>query len=313
MGVAGLLRRGEPVPTERRHVRTDLAVEAKDALGGQLPGVDTVEETREEGVAITRVGVTPEGAEHLGKAPGRYVTIGSRRLRQHDPEHATLVGRILRDELQKFFQPRPESVLVVGLGNWHATADALGPKVVARVLVTRHLRSLLPEAERAGLSAVAAFSPGVLGITGVETAEVVEGLVDRIGPDLVVAVDALAALDVARILTTIQITDTGISPGSGVGARRPSLTRERLGCGVVAIGVPTVVHATTIAEEAISRLTEEDLGDAERARLAEMFGELVVTPKEIDRQVADLSRLIAGALNSALHPEVDLGEWSLFA
>jgi spore protease len=307
------------VGDEAQLARTDLAVEAKAVLdaGEGLPGVEETVEEPSEGVHVSRVAVTsPEGARALRKPEGRYVTVTAPGLRRHDPEHAARVGRVLTREIALLLPGRPRSVLVVGLGNWHATADALGPKVVGRLLVTRHLHEVLPEAELRGLGSVAAFSPGVLGLTGVETAEVVLGLCDRIRPELVIAVDALAALDVGRILTTVQLTDTGIAPGSGVGSRRRAIAPSTLGCGVLAIGVPTVVHAATIAEAALERVLGEEgrkaLGAA-RPTLAEVFGDLVVTPKEIDRQVEDLARLVAGALNAALHPEVDLGEYALFA
>lgn len=311
-----------------RSVRTDLAVEAHEPWKGRrLPGVRFDEQRLEDDILVSRVHITDErGAEILGKPPGTYVTLESVRLRQHDREHAMAVGKTLSLELERMVERfRPACVLVAGLGNWHATPDALGPKVVSRVLVTRHLQGSLPDHLRGRLRSVAAVAPGVLGTTGVETSEIVRGMVERIHPDLVVAIDALAAANVERILTTIQVADTGIHPGSGVGNHRMALTEETLGCPVIAVGVPTVVHATTIAHAAMEALLAqmqheekaERMDEAEREALLERalrpsFGGLMVTPKEIDIQVEDLSRLIAGAINTSLHPGVDLGEFSLY-
>jgi spore protease len=313
------------------NVRTDLALEAHEAYGAKPPrGVRVTEERPEEGILVTRVHVlSAEGAKALGKPEGHYVTIESRRLRHHDREHAMVVGKVLSRELEAMVRSsQPETVLVVGLGNWNATPDSLGPKVVGRVLVTRHLQGVLPDDLKGRLRSVAALAPGVLGLTGVETSEIVRGMVERVEPGLVVAIDALAAAHIERILTTIQVADTGIHPGSGVGNHRSGLTEETLGCPVIAVGVPTVVHATTIAEAALDALVRtlnrDPAGELARAlddldrdevlqrSLTSSLGELMVTPKEIDVQVEDLSRLIAGAVNTCLHPGIDLGEFSLY-
>lgn len=312
-------------------LRTDLAMEAHEALGKvAIPGVEAEEFVAEEDIRISRVAVTnDEGARRLGKPVGRYVTVESKRLRGHDPEHAQKVGAAVSKELAGFLEPEDDPVLVVGLGNWNATPDALGPKVIDRILVTRHMKHALEPDGEVGLRTVAAVAPGVLGLTGVESLEMVEGLAEVVKPHLVVAIDALAAAHVERIGCTIQISDTGIHPGSGVGNRRGGLTRETLGRRVVAIGVPTVVHAMTVAKQALKALAER-LGDDVRAGggdgspaadddarfeevLGPTLGELVVTPKEIDIMVHDLTRIMAGAINTALHPDVDIGEFALFA
>ncbi len=314
------------------NVRTDLAMEAHEALGKvDIPGVRVEEETPAEDIRVSRVEIAgEEGARRLGKPLGRYVTVESQRLREHDPEHAQRVGEVVSTELAGFLKPGDDPVLVVGLGNWNATPDALGPKVIDRVLVTRHLKETLEPEVRAGLRTVSAVAPGVLGLTGIESLEMVEGLSRQVEPRLVIAIDALAAAHVERIGATIQISDTGIHPGSGVGNRRGGLTFETLGRRVIAIGVPTVVHAMTVAKQALKTLAErlgDDVswrdierslgGDYDDARFEEVLGPalgaLVVTPKEIDIMIHDLTRIMAGAINTALHPDIDLGEFALFS
>lgn len=312
------------------NVRTDLALEAHEAFGGRaVPGVEVEEERGEDDIAVTRVSVTnEEGARQLGKPQGHYVTVESRNLRHHDPDHARKVGEVVSREIRAFLGEGESDILVVGLGNWNATPDALGPRVVGQVLVTRHLKRVLGEATDEGFRTVSALAPGVLGITGIETFEIVQGVVDRTHPDVVTAVDSLAASNIDRIGTTVQISDTGIHPGSGVGNRRGGLTRETLGARVLAIGVPTVVHAVTLARTALTalrphlgpapafdglldRLSEDK--DFLRDALGESFTSLVVTPKEIDVMMRDLSHIVAGALNTAFHEGVDLGEFALYA
>lgn len=313
-------------------VRTDLAMEAHEALGKvDIPGVAVEDAAAGEDIRINRVEITSEeGVKRLGKPIGRYVTVESQRLREHDPEHAQRVGEAVSKELASFLGPGDDPVLVVGLGNWNATPDALGPKVIDRILVTRHLKGTLePDVDR-GLRTVSAMAPGVLGLTGIESLEMVEGLARQVKPNLVVAIDALAAAHVERIGATIQISDTGIHPGSGVGNRRSGLTQETLGRRVLAIGVPTVVHAMTVAKQALKTLAERLGGDVNwrdiekslggdydddrfEEALGPALGSLVVTPKEIDIMIHDLTRIMAGAINTALHPDVDLGEFALFA
>ncbi|HCC32810.1 MAG TPA: GPR endopeptidase, partial [Clostridiales bacterium] len=206
--------------------------------------------------------------------------------------------------------------------NWQVTPDSLGPRVVGQLLVTRHLQQSAPPELMGGLRAVCAVAPGVLGLTGIETGEILRGVVDRVRPKMVLAVDSLAARKVGRIMTTVQIADTGIHPGSGVGNRRLGITEETLGVPVVAIGVPTVVHAGVIAgdllEELVGQLEQdirfrESLGqiaESVRGWLSERgssgnMRELVVTPKQIDGMIRQVARVVAGGLNLALHPGID--------
>ncbi|HEY8415123.1 MAG TPA: GPR endopeptidase [Thermaerobacter sp.] len=303
-------------------MRTDLALEALGGAG-QVPGVH-IEEERGDGYTVTRVAVLDqEAAGRLGKPPGRYVTIEAPGFRTRDRGLQERISNALARELAAMLPSEAAaSFFVVGLGNWNATPDALGPEVVHRLLVTRHLKDYVPPDLRGGLRSVAALAPGVLGLTGIETGDIIRGIVQQIRPDMVIAVDALAARNVDRIMTTIQIADTGIHPGSGVGNHRAAVTQETLGIPVVAIGVPTVVHAQTIAYDTLDALarTLQDRSELFRALgqipeqekrrligevLTPAVGDLMVTPKEIDVFVEEMATVVAGGLNAALHPGID--------
>lgn len=207
--------------------------------------------------------------------------------------------------------PDEGEVLVVGLGNRYMTADALGSRTVERIFVTRHL-------EQKGvrrLRSVSAMAPGVLGITGVETAEMVHGVVERTKPMAVIAVDALAAMDTDRICTTIQVANTGIQPGSGVGNHRAGLTLETLGIPVIAVGIPMVVHASVIVRDALKQILRRDSEEEQAELMAEqltrnLLGEMVVTPRNIDELVLHLADTLALAINAALQSEFTLDELS---
>lgn len=251
---------------EEYSVRTDLALEAHElATGGRLdlavPGVRTEREEHPFGYVVRVDVLTEEGGRIIGKLPGRYVTLHIPELRTRWREFSGEVAPVLAEEIEAFLtrlEVRPgEPVLVVGLGNWNATPDNVGPLTVSKVLVTRHLHEyrVLSEELLGRMRPVAALSPGVLGLTGVETAEVVRGVVDAIRPAAVICIDALASKSVDRIGTTVQIADVGINPGSGVGNKRMGLTRETLGVPVLALGVPTVIYATTIVSDALDALS----------------------------------------------------------
>lgn len=305
--------------------RTDLALEAHGYYSrrtGGIPGVDVRQEKQGE-VSISRVRVlTPEAGQAIGKPPGNYITIEARGLRQRSETLKEQVARSVAAELGPLLNLGDDShVLVVGLGNARATPDALGPKVVEELMVTRHLPDYVPEDLRGGLRPVSALAPGVLGTTGIETVEIIEGVAARVRPDVIVAIDALASRSIERILTTIQIADTGLNPGGGVGNRRRPLNRETLGIPVIAIGVPTVVHAVTIALDTIEllvqrlrtshpfysyldRLDGNEKHDLVQEVLAPYVGDLMVTPKEIDMLVDDLAQVLAGGINAACHPRL---------
>lgn len=294
--------------------RTDLAVE-RAALAaqraGQIPGMNVSEESL-DGIKITRVHVvTPEAAAHVGKPPGRYFTLECPALRYRNRVTLRKVGDLISRELTVLAGlPRRGDVLIVGLGNWQATPDALGPKVISQLMVTRHIRDYIPAELGGRLYPVAAFSPGVLGITGMETLDIVKGIVNQIHPELVITVDALAARSPSRLVTTIQIADSGIQPGSGVGNRRPGINQETLGIPVVAIGVPTVVSGAAIAADVMeayfarynpqARATLDSVQDF----LTQDLAELMVTTKDIDVHIHEMSKLLAGALNRATQPAI---------
>ncbi|HEY8345880.1 MAG TPA: GPR endopeptidase [Symbiobacteriaceae bacterium] len=303
---------------------TDLALEATAAARGdahtEIPGVRMTEHKYEEATVSWVEVFSPEGARAIGKPMGNYVTIDAPRLRERDPDVQEAVGKVLVEQLASLLHLTPESsVLVVGLGNWNATPDALGPRVVEKLLVTRHLQAVLPPEVARGLRSVAAIAPGVLGITGIETAEVIHGIVERTRPDVVICVDSLAAGAVERLGTTIQLSDAGIHPGSGIGNQRKALNQETLGCPVVAVGVPTVVRATNIIHEAMERMAAHFAGrkplmqfltspEEHREMVAEILsptvGALVVTPKEIDEMIDNLAKVVAGSLNAVLHTSI---------
>jgi spore protease len=303
---------------------TDLVVEQSAVVRGdahtEIPGVRMTEEKHDQ-VTVTWVEVlSPEGEQRIGKPVGNYVTIDCPDMRRRNRDLQEQVGKVLVEQLAKLLNLGPNSnALVVGLGNWNATPDALGPRVTAKLLVTRHLRDFVPADIAGGLRGVAAISPGVLGITGVETAEIISGIVERIKPDVVICIDALAARSVERIGTTVQIADTGINPGSGIGNQRKGLNQNTLGVPVIAMGVPTVVHAANIVYDSIEALASQFQGQKpffqlfnspeERRKmvsgvLSPAVGELVVTPKEIDDMIDDMSKVIAGSLNAVLHTSV---------
>lgn len=324
-----------------RNIRTDLAIEEHELIKEQElnqsgeeyrnpPGVE-VENAGTEDIKITRVRVTsPTGEASIGKPMGNYITLEVPRLRHNDQELYEETCKALAKELVPILKLKDNStVLVVGLGNWNVTPDALGPKVVSSLMITRHLHEYVPEQVQNGVRPVCAIAPGVLGITGIETGEIVKGIVDRIKPDIVIAIDALASRKMERVNTTIQVADTGISPGSGVGNKRMSLSVETLGIPVIAIGVPTVVDAATMANDTIDLVIDSLIRESGEEKdfynmlknidrnekyqliqevLQPYIGNLIVTPKEVDEVIDRISKVIANGLNIALHQGITLND-----
>ena len=281
--------------------RSDLAMEAKKIWSEDhpdaLPGVEEDVSTR-RGFEVVTVDVrSEEAARALGKPQGRYVTVElGRFLRREDDAFADgvqVLAEVLRDLLGQVSGP----VLVVGLGNPAITPDAVGHLTVKNTLITRHLKDRSPRDFR-GFGSVAALEPGVLGTTGVESVDTVGALVRQIRPEAVIAVDALASRSMERLCRTVQVSDTGIVPGSGVGNARAALSRDTLGVPVIALGVPTVVDAATLTLD----LAREAGADLDADALRQAAGSMIVTPREIDSAAASISRLAAYALNLALHP-----------
>lgn len=250
----------ESLDLSKYSVRTDLAVEAHEMLieqqesQGSINGV-IIKEREEDGITITKVTIDENGTEAMGKKPGNYLTLEVQGIRQQDTELQQKVEQVFAKEFSHFLKEigisDNASCLVVGLGNWNVTPDALGPIVVENTLVTRHLFELQPEHVEDGFRPVSAIRPGVMGITGIETSDIIFGVVEKTKPDFVIAIDALAARSIQRVNSTIQISDTGIHPGSGIGNKRKELSKETLGIPVIALGVPTVVDAVSITSDTI--------------------------------------------------------------
>ena len=287
--------------------RTDLAMESLDA-NNSFPGVD-VHRWEESDIQLSEVVVrTQEAAEVLDKPCGTYLTLECSLLREHDPDARIAMANLLGEELSRMLVPSQDApVLVVGLGNRGVTPDSLGPAAIDKTLVTRHM--LGSEYARSGMRSVCAIAPGVLGVTGVETVEMVESLAQKLHPRAILCIDSLAARDSARIGCTVQISNTGIQPGSGVGNHRRPLTKESLGVDVIAVGVPTVIYAATLARDAFALLAGEDqqeeaLGAMERELRNTDLGNLIVTPRDIDAIVKNCATLIAGGINRALQPNL---------
>lgn len=285
-------------------------MESAGAQGGrELPGV-RVSEWETGGVTMTEVRIeTDEGARLLGKSVGLYLTMACDGVRRRDVEARRAVSALLGEELARLLPEDGDApVLVAGLGNRAVTPDALGPLTVDHTLVTRHLCAERPELTARGMASVCAVAPGVLGITGIETSEMVRAVAQAVKPRAVIAIDALAARAVSRVASTVQLTDSGIRPGSGVGNHRAALTRETLGVPVLSVGVPMVIYAATIVRDAFGMLSgnaaedEQALDAMTDELLAGALGEMVVTPREVDDLVDDAAVMLAGGINRALHP-----------
>ncbi len=284
-----------------------------------LDGV-AVSTRKADGVTVHQVDVTTdEAAAALGKARGRYITLCDESIAGASAARRKALAKQIGAAIGNMLPPEGD-VLVIGLGNRRITADALGAHVVERMLVTRHLKAAMQTELCGRLRGVCAISPGVLGVTGMETAEMVMGMAERVHPAAVIAIDALAARETARIGATVQITDTGILPGSGVGNHRAGLTRETMGLPVIALGVPMVVYATVIARDALSQLTRElGLGqdeheealDALVSQVASPLCDMVVTPREVDDMVGRIAQVLALGINMALQPRLTGGELTL--
>ncbi|MCI9580850.1 MAG: GPR endopeptidase [Oscillospiraceae bacterium] len=287
--------------------RTDLALEAQElwqeSAGEQtqLKGVQARDSQR-EGYAVTTVRILDqEGAQALGKPAGTYVTLTVDGLARREEDAFGRAVRAVAAELTQLLAGLEGPVLVACLGNRAVTPDAVGPKVHDHLLITRHLVDQAPE-HFGAFRPVASVAAGVLGTTGVESGELVGALTGRLKPVCIIAVDALASRSLDRLCRTIQLADTGIAPGSGVGNHRHALDRESLGVPVIAIGVPTVVDGATLAADLLGTADLPPLGRE---------GEMLVTPKDIDSQVNDLAKVIGYGITLALQPGLTLEDMEL--
>ena len=319
-------------------IRTDLAIEAKQAYTEEnkreLDGVK-VDEENEGDIKVTTVTIeSDEAGKELGKPKGHYITIDFPEFTRYDGECMNELSMVVGKVLKRLADvTKDKLVLIVGLGNWNVTPDALGPKVVEKIMVTRHIKELMPDALEDYVRSVCALAPGVLGITGIETGEIVKAVVEKIKPDLVICIDALGSRKLERVNRTIQIGDTGISPGAGVGNNRMQINEKSLGVKVLAVGVPTVVDAATIANDTIDMVLDDLIGKVESGKdfysmlqkvdknekqmlireiLTPFVGELIVTPKDIDTIIESLAKIIADGINIAVQPEMEMEEINKF-
>ncbi|MGM9933716.1 GPR endopeptidase [uncultured Clostridium sp.] len=323
------------------NVRTDLAIEAKEIYSQKhknekdIDGIEVINEVDND-IRVTTVKVKDEnGSQKIGKPKGDYVTIDIPDFTAYDGETMDRVSQVVAEILGRMVEIDVEkTVLVVGLGNWKVTPDALGPKVTEGIMVTRHLKTVMPEVMDDSVRPVCSIAPGVLGITGVETVEIIKGTVERVKPELVICIDALAARRVERVNTTIQINDTGISPGAGVGNNRKQINEENLGVKVIAIGVPTVVDAVTIANDTIDMVVDSLMNNSssgndfykmlssldknEKSALirevlaSKALGEMIVTPKDVDLIINSLAKIISNGINMAVQPNMDMEDINKF-
>lgn len=299
----------------RFQVRTDLALEARESIAevnNEVHGLQVEEyEIQEDNIHVTRVSIeTKNAAKAMGKPIGSYITIEAPQLLEPDEDYHREVSECLAKELTAMLPKKAEtmSVLVVGLGNREVTADALGPRVLDNLMITRHIMRTYGKAayNNENVNEISSIEPGVMAKTGMETAEIVKGVVQQTKPDAVIVIDALAARSTKRLNRTIQITNTGIQPGSGVGNHRNALTEESLGVPVIAIGVPTVVDAATIVSDALNKIVENKREldvwkDMDRYRLA--FSELnnmYMTGKDVDAMIKRVSYTLSEGINMTL-------------
>ena len=307
--------------------RTDLAVERRNIykkinnISDEIDGVETTEEVVDDNINISRVRILNQnGEEALGKKAGCYITIDIKNLKLADDERIQKASEAVTKELKSIIDEhvtKQDEILVVGLGNVYVTPDALGPKVINEIDVTRHLKNYMPQYLEEGTRVVSAVSPGVLGTTGIETVEILKGIVDNIKPKLIIVIDALASRSIERISSTVQISDTGIVPGAGVGNTRKEISQESLGIPVIAIGIPTVVELATLVSDGIdifiNRLQEKAESNEylnklqqndkyEEVKEALNVGEfnMIVTPKEIDDLIENMKDVVARGINFAV-------------
>lgn len=316
-------------------VRTDLAIEAHEmycessAIETDIEGVEIESEEKDGNIQVTRVHIrNAEGERKIGKSIGNYITIEVPDRFYDSNEVYEEACHTCAKELGRIINlNKDDTVLVVGLGNRNITADSLGPKVVQSLMVTRHLKKYIPEEIDERIRPVCALAPGVLGLTGIETSEVIQGITEKVSPDMIIVIDALCSRRMERLNRTIQISDTGITPGAGVGNVRMAIDKKTLGIPVIAIGVPTVVDAATIASDSIdlmienlkenahenlplykmlTTIQEEDKLSLIRQVIAASHGDFVVASKDVDTVVEDISSVVANGINISLHEGIGL-------
>ena len=306
--------------------RTDLALERKDVYKklnqlNEIDGIKSAEDEIDKNIKVSRVYVLNENGEQaIGKPKGTYITIDVKNLKIAGEDEIQKTSEVVTNELKNMIDQHTQKqgeILVVGLGNIYVTPDALGPKVINEIDVTRHIIKYLPQYVEEGTRSVSAISPGVLGTTGIETVEILKGIVDNVKPKLLIVIDALASRSIDRISSTIQISDTGIVPGAGVENAREEISKKTLGIPVIALGIPTVVELATLVSDGIDifidRLQEKAESNEylnklqandkyEEVKEALNVGEynMIVTPKEIDELIENMKDIVARGINFAV-------------
>lgn len=304
------------------NIRTDLALETHEYFtesAQNLDGVNIYNRSTKD-IEITHIEVkTEDAAAKMGKPTGNYITLSTPDLRYIDKKLYERIVKKIADEINQLITDDIEKpILVVGLGNRAITSDSLGPEVVDRLVITRHMFTHAPELLSPDFASVCAIAPGVLGITGIETEEIISSVCKKIEPSVVIVVDALAARSIERITNTIQICDTGISPGAGVGNNRKEISQKTLGIPVIAIGVPTVVDAITITEDTLE-LLYCDLGEKfpiddllHSENISKKILNFSTTPKEIDILIKKCAEVVANGINFALHDNITFEDIDIF-
>lgn len=307
--------------------RTDLALERRDIyketnnIKGEIDGIISEEEEVSKTIKVTRVNVINEnGAKSIQKPIGTYTTIDVEKMRNITEEEISKISNTMSEELKKLINKhvgKTDEILIVGLGNEYSTPDSLGPKVVREVDVTRHIFKYLPQFVEDGDREVSAIAPGVLGVTGIETQEILKGIVDNVKPKLIIAIDSLASKSIDRISSSVQLSDTGIIPGAGVGNKRRELSKETLGVPVIGVGIPTVVELATLVSDGIdifidtlqekaesndylNKLKENDKYEEVKEALNVGEYNMIVTPKEIDDLIENMKNVVARGINYAI-------------
>ena len=295
--------------------RTDLADERLNECikDGKIDGISSEDVDLGGTLKVTKVKVLNEnGKRKIGKEIGNYITLVIKNIEAVTNEELEKISGIISEQLKDLIK-NYNSILVVGLGNIDTTADSIGPKVIKDINITRHLKKYAPEFVDIKTKEISAIAPGVLGTTGIETQEIIKGIVEKVKPECIIAIDALISRDISRLFKTIQISDTGIVPGAGVGNARKEISQKTMGVPVIAIGVPTLVEAATIVADSIELIanqfnefkelkeaTKEDKYRLIKAVLEPSKYNLAVTPKEVDSLVDNMKLVIADGINKVL-------------
>ena len=282
------------------YIRTDLAKELRQATETENAHGISYSEKHFNEISVERMNITSEeGSKIIGRPIGRYITVDSGKVWLMEEEEKALCEKILCRCIRELMPENANSVLICGLGNRDITSDSLGPHCIDSLNITRHIKHASPDLFSAiGEIEVAALCPGVLSQTGIETAELIEGVAETVKPDLIVVIDALCARSSSRLASTFQLTDTGIAPGSGIGNRRKSLDKKSLGIPVVAVGVPTVVNSSTLVYDALYEAGIEEV-EENLQKVLENNKTFFVSLKESDIAVKEAAQILSGALNKA--------------